>query len=93
MADFPLDAYEEARSVACLSLCSDDNEDRFVVGTGFIHPEEAEAKRGRVIVFQNAGQGIYTHAGEAETRGAVHAVAQLQDGRFAVSSNHEVRRA
>lgn len=83
--------------MACLPLDSVERDedslvvvDHFVVGTAFIHPEEQEAKRGRVLVFEHAGEGSYQQVAEAETRGAVHAIAPLPDGNFAVTSNSEV---
>ena len=81
--------------MACLTLggMEDDGAsmaERFVVGTGFIEPDAEESKRGRVLVFEHAGEGSYRQVGEAETRGAVHAIAGLPDGKFAVTSNSEV---
>lgn len=62
----------------------------FMVGTGVIRPDEQEAQRGRVMVFAGIGEGQYKQIAEGETRGAVHAIAQLPDGKFAVTSNSEV---
>lgn len=50
-----------------LSLISakfgDDQNTYFVVGTAFVHPEEAEPKQGRIIVFQcHEGEAVsFTH--------------------------------
>jgi hypothetical protein len=99
--DYPLEPQEEARSVhvQSLSSSSDDmqvlsDDESFLVGTGFIDPSEPECTRGRVLVFSETqsrnGGRTFSLSGETETRGAVHAVTKLEDGRFAVSSNHEV---
>ena len=81
--------------MACLTLGGSEDDgastaERFVVGTGFIEPDVEEAKRGRVLVFEHGGEGAYRQVGEAETRGAVHAIAALPGGKFAVTSNSEV---
>lgn len=90
----PFERFEEGRSVACIdtSTAADDSEgsDLFCVGTGVILPEEEEAQSGRVMVFAGMGEGQIKQIAEAETRGAVHAIAQLPAGRFAVTSNSEV---
>ena len=87
-----MDKYEEGRSIACIDASGSEGEpyDVFIVGTGVIRPDEDEAQRGRVMVFAGFSNGQYKEIAEGETRGAVHAIAQLPDGKFAVTSNSEV---
>ena len=87
-----MDKYEEGRSIACIDASGSEDEpyDVFIVGTGVIRPDEDEAQRGRVMVFAGFSNGQYKEVAEGETRGAVHAIAQLPDGKFAVTSNSEV---
>lgn len=94
LLDFSLNGSEEARSVACLSLPEGESstvqQQCFAVGTAFIEPDQEECTAGRILLFANAGEGQFELLAEAPTRGAVHAIGQLPNGRFVATSNSEV---
>jgi hypothetical protein len=94
LLDFELNQHEEARSVACLTLPESEDSMEYVqyfaVGTAFIEPDQEESTKGRILLFTIAGEGQFELLAETQTRGAVHSIGQLQNGKFAASSNSEV---
>lgn len=67
--------------------------EQFLVGTAFIDPEDSECYRGRLILYEYAGEKSgYRQIAELDTRGAVHAITGLTDNLVAIASNSEVRR-
>lgn len=80
--------------MACLSLPGSEELTEYVqyfaVGTAFIEPDQEESTKGRILLFASAGEGQFELLAETQTRGAVHSIGQLPNGKFAASSNSEV---
>ncbi|XP_025085056.1 DNA damage-binding protein 1-like [Pomacea canaliculata] len=67
----------------------DDPNTYYIVGTALVHPEEAEPKQGRIIVFHYA-EGKVTQVGEKEIKGAAYSMAEF-NGKLLASINSSVR--
>ncbi|MBN3276002.1 DDB1 protein, partial [Polyodon spathula] len=61
----------------------------FIVGTAMVHPEEAEPKQGRIVVFQYCDGKLQTVA-EKEVKGAVYSMVEF-NGKLLASINSTVR--
>jgi len=67
----------------------DDPTPYYVVGTGFVHPEESEPKTGRIIIFSWA-DGKLTQVAEKEIKGAAYSMLSF-NGKLLASINSTVR--
>merc|ERR1719445_1637641 len=67
----------------------DDPTPYYIVGTGFIHPEESEPKTGRLIVFSWA-DGKLSQVAEKEIKGAAYTLLSF-NGKLLSSINSTVR--
>ena len=79
---------EHATSILSCKL-GDDPTPYYVVGTGFIHPEESEPKSGRIIIFSWA-DGKLTQVAEKEIKGAAYTSLSF-NGKLLASINSTVR--
>ena len=79
---------EYATSILSCKL-GDDLTPYYVVGTGFIHPEESEPKTGRIIIFSWA-DGKLTQVAEKEIKGAAYTSLSF-NGKLLASINSTVR--
>ena len=79
---------EFASSVLSCKL-GDDPTPYYVVGTAFIHPEEAEPKTGRLIIFSWA-DGKLTQVAEKEIKGSPYSLISF-NGKLLTSINSTVR--
>jgi len=67
----------------------DDPNTYFIVGTALVHPEEAEPKQGRIIVF-HCTEGKVTQIAEEEITGAAYTLCEF-NGKLLASVNSTVR--
>ncbi|XP_058858096.1 DNA damage-binding protein 1-like isoform X2 [Acipenser ruthenus] len=79
---------EFALSLVSCKLGKDPNI-YFIVGTAMVHPEEAEPKQGRIVVFQYCDGKLQTVA-EKEVKGAVYSMVEF-NGKLLASINSTVR--
>merc|ERR1719323_2156892 len=79
---------EYATSILSCKL-GDDPTPYYIVGTGFIHPEESEPKTGRLIVFSWA-DGKLSQVAEKEIKGAAYTMLSF-NGKLLTSINSTVR--
>merc|ERR1719477_1645 len=78
---------EHATSILSCKL-GDDPTPYYVVGTGFIHPEESEPKSGRIIIFSWA-DGKLTQVAEKEIKGAAYTSLSF-NGKLLASINSRI---
>lgn len=67
----------------------DDPNTYYIVGTALVHPEEAEPKQGRIIIFQFT-DGKLNQITEKEIRGAAYALVEF-NGKLLAGINSTVR--
>ncbi|ESO97964.1 hypothetical protein LOTGIDRAFT_209160 [Lottia gigantea] len=67
----------------------EDNNYYYIVGTALVHPEEAEPKQGRIIVFQYT-DGKLSQVAEKEIKGAAYTLVEF-NGKLLASVNSTVR--
>ncbi|XP_052213076.1 DNA damage-binding protein 1-like isoform X2 [Dreissena polymorpha] len=67
----------------------DDPNTYYIVGTAFVHPEEAEPKRGRIVVF-HCNDGKVIQVAEEEIPGAAYSLCEF-NGKLLASVNSTVR--
>ncbi|XP_052801738.1 DNA damage-binding protein 1-like [Mya arenaria] len=67
----------------------DDPNTYFIVGTAMVHPEEAEPKQGRIIVF-HCNDGKVSQIAEEEIPGAAYSLSEF-NGKLLTSVNSTVR--
>lgn len=81
----------QQESVTSILSCKlgDDPTPYYVVGTGFVHPEESEPKTGRIIIFSWA-DGKLTQVAEKEIKGAAYSMLSF-NGKLLASINSTVR--
>ncbi|MGH0150674.1 UNVERIFIED_CONTAM: hypothetical protein FKN15_017842 [Acipenser sinensis] len=80
---------EFALSLVSCKLGKDPNI-YFIVGTAMVHPEEAEPKQGRIVVFQYCDGKLQTVA-EKEVKGAVYSMVEF-NGKLLASINSTIAR-
>lgn len=88
-----LHAHQFMQTEYVLSLVSaklgDDPNTYYLVGTGFVNPEEAEPKVGRIIIYQYA-DGKLKPIAEKEVKGACYSLVEF-NGKVLASINTTVR--
>lgn len=81
-------ANEYATSLISARL-GDDTNTYYIVGTAIVHPEEAEPKQGRIIIFHYA-DGKLTQIAEKEIKGAAYTLVEF-NSKLLASINSTVR--
>ncbi|KAL5007237.1 hypothetical protein ScPMuIL_016043 [Solemya velum] len=81
-------ANEFATSLISAKL-GDDSNTYFIVGTALVHPEEAEPKQGRIIIF-HFSEGKLSQIAEKEIKGAAYSLVEF-NGKLLASINSTVR--
>ncbi|BFZ62534.1 DNA damage-binding protein 1a [Saitoella coloradoensis] len=85
---FEMDEWEMVSSIACLPL-AENGKDLIVVGTGYSLPEDDEAKKGRLLVFEVTGEKRLSLVSEMETKGNVYCI-DMVEGHLVFGSNSVV---
>lgn len=88
LLDFDFEEEEQGLSVATFKVGPEETES-FLVGAATILPTEVQAKRGRIMLWQQQETG-YEQVGEYDTKGSPYALAALPEGRVAVAVNSQV---
>ncbi|XP_041365594.1 DNA damage-binding protein 1-like isoform X2 [Gigantopelta aegis] len=79
---------ECATSLISAKLADDPNS-YYIVGTAIVHPDEAEPKLGRIVVF-HYNDGKLIQVGEKEIKGAAYSLSEF-NGKLLASINSTVR--
>ena len=95
---FDLDPLEQGLAAASCTLAVTESHptgtEYVVIGTGYVIPNETDATRGRLLVFEvergNDDRTTVSLLCEREIKGAVFAVASMKD-KIAAAINHKVR--
>lgn len=87
LADIALEPNEECQSIAVVSV---GGTNKYIVGTGYVLPSEAEPTKGRLLLYSETSARTFEESSARVVFGCAYALAPLTDNFFGVAVNSQV---